>query len=172
MCGPECDVPVPGIPSTWNCSFFWWYRNKLVPEKSFGTGIGKFWYRKILVPGKSLGTGIGKIWYRKKSRNRYRNFFYTGIDFFRQNVGILKLFDGYWYRIDTGTWNFSFYGGMGTGIGKIWCRKKVSEPGIGEIWYRKKVLKPVSERFGTDKKYRYRYQKYLVPEKSIGISIV
>ena len=30
--------------------------------------------------------------------------------------------------------------------------------GIGKIWYRKK--------------YRYRYQKYLVPEKSIGIGIV
>ena len=30
--------------------------------------------------------------------------------------------------------------------------------GIGKIWYRKK--------------YRYRYRKYLVPEKSIGIGIV
>ena len=41
----ECDVPVPGIPGTGNFQFFWWYRNryrnKLVPEKSLGTGIGK-----------------------------------------------------------------------------------------------------------------------------------
>ena len=80
---------------------------------------------------------------------------------------------------------FYFFGGFGTGIGKNWYRKKVSEPvsvkfgtdkksrsqyrpnlvsekslgiGIGKIWYRKK--------------YRYRYRKYLVPEKSIGIGIV
>ena len=66
---------------------------------------------------------------------------------------------------------FHFFGGIGTSIGKIWYRKKVSESvsekfgtgkspgtGIGKIWYRKK--------------YRYRYRKYLVPEKSIGIGIV
>ena len=45
----ECDVPVPGIPGTGNFLFFWWYRNryreKLVPEKSLGTGIGQIWYR-------------------------------------------------------------------------------------------------------------------------------
>ena len=45
----ECDVPVPGIPGTGNFQFFWWYRNryrnKLVPEKSLGTGIGQIWYR-------------------------------------------------------------------------------------------------------------------------------
>ena len=63
---------------------FWWYRNryrnKLVPEKNLGTGIGKIWYwekvsepvsekfgtekryryryRKYLVPEKSIGIGI------------------------------------------------------------------------------------------------------------------
>ena len=89
------EFPVPG-----NFSFFWWYRNRyrkqLVPEKSFGTGIGKIWYRKKvsepvsekfgtgkksrnryrknLVPEKSLGTGIGKSWYRKKYRYRYRKY--------------------------------------------------------------------------------------------------
>ena len=75
---PECDVPVPGIPGTGNFSFFWWYRNryrnKLVPEKSLGTGIGKIWYRKkVSEPvsekfgtGKSTGIGIENIWYRKK----------------------------------------------------------------------------------------------------------
>ena len=63
-----------------------------------------------------------------------------------------------------GTGNFSFFGGIGTGIGKYWYRKKVSEPvsekfgtekslgtGIGKIWYRKKVSEPVSEKFGTEK---------------------
>ena len=42
--------------------------------------------------------------------------------------------------------------------------------GIGQIWYRDKVSEPVSEKLGTEKRYRYR--KYLVPEKSIGIGIV
>ena len=53
---------------------------------------------------------------------------------------------------------FHFYSGIGTGIGKIWYWTKVSEP--------------VSEKFGTEKRYRYRYRKYLAPEKSIGIGIV
>ena len=53
---------------------------------------------------------------------------------------------------------FHFFGGIGTGIGKYWCRKKVSEP--------------VSEKFGTGKKYRYRYRKYLVSEKIIGKNLV
>ena len=59
---------------------------------------------------------------------------------------------------------FIFFGGIGTGIGKIWYRKKyryryrknlVPEKstgiGIGKIWYRKKVSEPVSEKFGTGK---------------------
>ena len=46
---------------------------------------------------------------------------------------------------------FHLFGGIGTGIGKNWYRKKVSEP--------------VSENFGTGKKYRNRYRKNLVPEK-------
>ena len=44
-----------------------------------------------------------------------------------------------------------FFGGIGTGIGKNWYRKKVSEP--------------VSEKFDTGKKSRNRYRKNLVPEK-------
>ena len=52
---------------------------------------------------------------------------------------------------------FHFFGGIGTGIGKYWYRKKVSEP--------------VSEKFGTGKKSRNRYRKNLVPEKSTGIGI-
>ena len=46
---------------------------------------------------------------------------------------------------------FHISGGIGTGIGKIWYRKKVSEP--------------VSVKFGTGKKSRNRYRKNLVPEK-------
>merc|ERR1711894_472834 len=52
---------------------------------------------------------------------------------------------------------FHFFGGIGTGIGKN--------------WYRKKVSVPVSEKFGTVKKYRNRYRKNLVPEKSLGTGI-
>ena len=61
---------------------------------------------------------------------------------------------------------FHFFGGIGTGIGKNWYRKKVSEP--------------VPEKFdtGTDfrrqnlgilkiyNEYRYRYRKNLVPKNS------
>ena len=36
--------------------------------------------------------------------------------------------------------------------------------GIGKIWYRKKVPEPVSEKFGTGKRSRNRYRKNLVPE--------
>ena len=62
---------------------------------------------------------------------------------------------------------FHISGGIGTGIGKIWYRKKVSEPvsvklslgkrlrtGIGKIWYRKKVPVSVSKIFGIGKNYR------------------
>ena len=45
---------------------------------------------------------------------------------------------------------FHFFGGIGTGIGTNWYRKKVSEP--------------VSEKFGTGKKSRNRYRKNLIPE--------
>ena len=46
---------------------------------------------------------------------------------------------------------FHFFGGIGTGIGTNWYRKKVSEP--------------VSEKFGTGKRSRNRYRKNLVPEQ-------
>ena len=36
--------------------------------------------------------------------------------------------------------------------------------GIGKIWYRKKVPEPVSEKFGTGKRSRNWYRKKLVPE--------
>ena len=48
---------------------------------------------------------------------------------------------------------FLFFSGIGTGIGKKWYRKKVSE------------------KFGTGKKSRNRYRKNLVPEKGLGTGI-
>ena len=42
---------------------------------------------------------------------------------------------------------------------------------MGKKWYRKKVSVSVSEKFGTGKKYRNRYRKNLVPEKSLGTGI-
>ena len=119
----ECDVPVPGI-----FHFF----------GGIGTGIGTNWYRKKsrnryrsnLVPIKSLGTGIGKIWYREKVSEPVSEKFDTGTDFRCQNLGILKIYNGYRYRLGAGTENFSFF------------------------WW-----------------YRNRYQKNLVPEKSLGTCI-
>ena len=66
---------------------------------------------------------------------------------------------------------FHFFCGIGTGIGKYWYRKKVLEP-VSEKFGTGKVSEPVSEKFGTGKKYRYRYRKYLVPEKIIGKNLV
>ena len=40
---------------------------------------------------------------------------------------------------------------LGTGIGKIWYRKKVSEAVTKQNWYQKKVSELVSENFGTGK---------------------
>ena len=42
---------------------------------------------------------------------------------------------------------------------------------VPEIFIFLVVSEPVSEKFGTGKKYRYRYRKNLVPEKSTGIGI-
>ena len=101
-----------------------WYRKKVsepVSEK-FGTGKkSQNRYRKNLVPEKSLGTGIGKIWYRKEVSEPVSEKFDTGTDFRRQNLGILKIFNGYRYRYRE---FFIFSGGIGTGIVKIWYREK------------------------------------------------
>merc|ERR1712218_267350 len=48
----------------------------------------------------------------------------------------------------------TFLDGTGTGTGKNWSRKKVPVT--------------VPEKFGPGKKYRYRFRKNLVPEKSTG----
>ena len=126
------ELPVP-----WFVYFFWWYRNKLVPEKVSESVSGGFcpgkksWnrYRKNLAPEKVLEPVSEKFDTRTESRC--------------QNLGILKIYNGYHYRI-----------GTGTGIFFWWYRNKywknlVSEKslvtGIGKKNYRKTVSKPVSE---------------------------
>ena len=79
-----------------------------------------------------------------------RRLDYRNLDFHCQNFGLKYL----WWV--TGIVNFSR--GIGTGIGKKWYRKKVSEP--------------VSVKFGIGKKSRNRYRKNFVPEKSTGTCIV
>ena len=46
---------------------------------------------------------------------------------------------------------------------------KIIGTGIGKIWYREKVSEPVSEKFSTGKKSRNRYRKNLVPEKVLEL---
>ena len=119
-----------------------------------GTGTEKVPEPGIFHISGGIGTGIGNIWYRKKVSEPVSEKFSTGKDFRRQNFGILKIYNGYRYRNRE---FFIFSGGIGTGIGKIWYRKKVSEPvsekfgtekstgiRIENIWYRKKVLVSVS----------------------------
>ena len=109
--------------------------------------------------GKSLGSGIGKFGSGKKSRNRYRKYLVPEMIF------IAKILEFRRFVMGTGTVQVPVlvvseqvpekisepvsvkFGigktGLGTGIGKIWDRKKVS----------------VLEKFGTGKKkYQYRYR--------------
>ena len=87
--------PVPGI-----FNFF----------GGIGTVIGTNWYRKKVSEPVSVKFGTDK-----KSRNRYRQNlvpekvsepvsekFDTGTEFRRQNLGILKIYNGYWFRICLG----------------------------------------------------------------------
>ena len=134
-------------------------------------------YRSNLVPIKSLGTGIGEIWYRKKVSEPVSEKFDTGTEFRCQNLGILKIYNGYRYRIGTGTENFSFLWWYRNRYRKNLVPEKSLGTGIGQIWYRKKVSEPVSEKFGTEKelkifstgkKYRYRYRPtFWVPSHTV-----
>ena len=128
-----------------------------VSEK-FGTGKKyRYRYRKNLVPEKSIGTGIGKIWYRKKISEPVSEKFGTGTDFRRQNLGILKIYNGYRYRIGTGTENFSFFWWYRNRYRKNLVPEKSLGTGIGQIWYRKKVSEPVSEKFDTGTDFHCQY---------------
>ena len=119
-------VPVPGISD-----FFWCYRNR---------------YRKNLVPKKVSESVSKKFDTGKKSRNRYWKFFVPELlNFRRQNFEILKIYNGYRYRIGTG--NLLFFLVVSE---KFWYRKSPGI-GLGKFWYRKK--------------YRNRSRKILVPKK-------
>ena len=73
-------------------------------------------------------------------------------------VNILALKKSHMVPVLSPSREFSlFWDGTGTGIGKNWSRKKVPVP--------------VLEKFGPGKKYRFRYRKKLVPEKSTGTGI-
>ena len=151
MCISECDVPVPGIPVS----------------KKFGTvKKSRNRYRKSLVPWKGIGTSIGKSLYRKKYRNRYRKIWYQNY-FFSQNLGNLKIYNGYQYRIGTGTGNFNFFG---AGIGKNWDRKKYRNRYRKNL-VPKKVSESVSKKFGTKKNVWESVSKIFVSEKSLGIGL-
>ena len=54
------------------------------------------------------------------------------------------------------------------GTGKNLVPEKVWDP-VSVNLVLENVLEPISEIFGTGKKYWYRHQKYLVPEISMGI---
>ena len=96
-----------------------------------------------------IGTGIVKIWYRKKISEPVSEKFDTRTDFCRQNLGILKIYNGYQCHIGTGTENFSFFWWYRNRYGKNLVPEKSLGTGIGQIWYRKKVSEPVSGKFGT-----------------------
>ena len=64
---------------------------------------------------------------------------------------------------------FIFSCGIGTGIGKIWYRKKVSEL-ASEKFGTGKVSEPVSVKFGIGKKSQNWYRKIWY-RKSTGIGI-
>merc|ERR1712203_1318278 len=92
--------------------------------------------------------------------------FDTRTEFRCQNLGILKIYNGYRYR------EFFIFMVVSEPVSKKFGTGKksrnryrsnlVSEKslgtGIGKIWYRKKVPVSVSKIFSTGKKYRYRYR--------------
>ena len=87
----------------------YWYRELFiffVVSEQIATGK-KSWnlYRQNLVPGKSLE----KIWYLKKVSEPVSGKFGTGTDFCLKNLGIFKIYNGYRYRLDTGTGIFHFF---------------------------------------------------------------
>ena len=93
---------------------------------------------------KSLGTGLGKIRYRKKSRNRsQKNLVPKKIS--EPVLKFFRLFVLIWVPVSSRSRDFcTFLDGIGTGLEKIWYRKK--------SWNRSR--------------------KNLVPKKSLGIGLV
>ena len=60
---------------------------------------------------------------------------------------------------------------LGTGLEKIWYRKKSRNRSRKKL-VPKKVSEPVSKKFGTEKKSRNRSRKNLVQRKSLGTGLV
>ena len=89
-----------------------------------------------LVPEKSLGTGIGKNWYWKKVLEPVPEKVVTGTEVRRQNFGILKIYIGYRYRMGTGIGNFHFLWWYGNRYRKNLVPENILGTGIGKIWYR------------------------------------
>ena len=152
-------APLTGV-LIWEQSLTYQYWEFPVPGifHCFG-GIGTNWYReKVSEPvSEKFGTG-------KKSRNRYRKDLVpkkvpvsVSTEFRCQNLGILKIFNGYRYRIGTGTENFSFF---------WWYRNQYRKKMVPE-----KVSEPVLVIFGIGKKSGNRYRKNLVLKKGTGIGI-
>ena len=59
---------------------------------------------------------------------------------------------------------------LGTGIGKLWFRKKVSEPVSDKFGTGKKVSEPELEKFGTEKSLGTGIKKNWY-QKSLGIGL-
>ena len=111
-----------------------------------------------MVPEKSLGNSIRKICYKKICETSVKKKTLIFSPIFRTQ----KIYDGDWYRTGTGTGQVpvpiffrilvvselvSEKCGTGKSLGT----------GIGKNWYQKKVSEPVSEKFETEKKYRFWY---------------
>ena len=64
-----------------------------------------------------------------------------------------------------GTGIFSFFCWYRYRYRKILVPEKSLGTGIGKIWYRKKSRNRYRINLVPEKRYRYRYRKYLVPEK-------
>ena len=146
------EFPVPGI-----FHFF----------GGIGTRIGT-----NLVPGISLGTGIRKISCRNKNSEPVSEKFDTRTDFCRQNLGNLKIYNGYWYRKGTGTRIFSSFLVVSEPVWEKFGTGKSLGTSIGKIWYRKNVSEPVSEKFGIKKSTGIGIGNIWYRKKSIGIGIV
>ena len=71
-----------------------------------------------------------------------------------------------------GTGNFSYFWWYRNRYRKKLVPEKSIGTGIGKIWYRKKVSEPVSEKFGTGKSTGIGIGKNLVPELNFVAQIL
>ena len=120
---------------------------------------------------KSLGTGLGKIRYQKKSRNRSRkNLVPKKIS--KPVLKFFRLFVLIWVLVSSRSRDFcTFLDGIGTGLEKIWYRKK-SRNRSRKKMSTEKSLGIGLEKFWYRKKSWNRSRKNLVPKKILGIGLV